>query len=73
MRSDGVVMDRHGRPLAAGQRVRVLGDRPQEGEVRRVVPRYNLLTVIVDGEKAGKTERMVRGQEVEALGESAGA
>ena len=73
MRGDGVVVDRNGRPVAVGHRVRVLQDRPQEGEVRRVVPRYNVLTVIVDGGKAGKTERMVRGQEVEALGEPAGA
>lgn len=73
MSGRGVVVDRTGLALAAGQRVRVLREPPQEGEVRRVVPRYGVLTVIVDGAKAGKTERMVRGQEVEALGEPAGS
>ena len=70
---DGVVRDRHGHALATGQRVRVLRDPSQKGEIRRLVPRYGVLTVIVDGAKSGKTELMVRGQEVEALGEPAGA
>lgn len=73
MGNEGSVLDRQGKGLAAGQRVRVLRDPAQEGEVRRLVPRYGVLTVIVDGAKTGKTERMVRGQEVEALGEPAGA
>ena len=73
MGGDGVVMDRNGRALTVGQRVRVLRGALQEGEVRRVVPRYGVLTVIVDGAKSGKTERMVRGQEVETLGEPAGS
>ncbi|HEV8338437.1 MAG TPA: hypothetical protein VGR25_02115 [bacterium] len=73
MGRDGAVLDRTGKTLIAGQRVRVLRDQAQEGEVRRLVPRYGVLTVIVDGAKAGKTERMVRGQEVEALGEPVGA
>ncbi len=61
-----VVHDRWGRPLAPGHRVRVLRDPPLEGEVRRVVPRYSVLTVIVDA-KAGKTERMARAEEVELV------
>ena len=61
-----IVHDRRGQALAPGQRVRVLWDPPLEGEVRRVVPRYNVLTVIVDA-KAGKTERMVPAAEVELL------
>lgn len=72
MADDGVVVDRNGKTLTAGQRVRVLQDPAQEGEVRRLVPRYRVLTVIVDGAKVGKAERMVRGQEVEAVGEPAG-
>lgn len=64
--SEMIVHDRRGRPLAPGHRVRVLRDPPLEGEVRRVVPRYSVLTVIVAA-KAGKTERMVRAAEVELL------
>ncbi len=73
MGNEGHVLDRQGKGLTAGQRVRVLREPAQEGEVRRLVPRYGVLTVVVDGAKTGKTERMVRGQEVEALGEPAGA
>lgn len=61
-----MVTDRRGRPLVSGLRVRVLRDPPQEGEIRRVVPRYAVLTVLVEA-KAGKTERMVRGEEVELV------
>ena len=60
------VRDRMNRPLAVGQRVRVLGNPAEEGVIRRIVPRYKVLTVIVDA-KAGKTERMVRAEEVEAI------
>ncbi len=62
--SEMMVHDRRGQPLAPGHRVRILRDPPLEGEVRRVVPRYNVLTVIVAA-KAGKTERMVHAAEVE--------
>lgn len=73
MRRQPPVLDRNGRPLVEGQRVRVMRDPPQEGDVRQVVPRYGVLTVIVDGAKTGKTERMVRAQEVEVVGPSADA
>lgn len=63
---EAMVADRQGRPLVSGLRVRVLRDPPQEGEVRRVLPRYGVLTVLVEA-KAGKTERMVRGAEVELI------
>ncbi|MDQ7849441.1 MAG: hypothetical protein RB148_04100, partial [Armatimonadota bacterium] len=58
--------DRHGQPLAPGHRVRVLRDPPLEGQVRRVIPRYDLLTVVVWG-RAGASEVMARGEEVELL------
>ncbi len=61
-----LVRDRHGQPLAPGHRVRLLRDPPLEGEVRRVVPRYAVLTVVVRG-KAGTSELMVRAEEVELL------
>ncbi len=61
-----MVHDHRGQPLAPGHRVRVLRDPPVEGEVRRVVSRYGVVTVIVDA-KAGKTERMVPAGEVELL------
>jgi len=61
-----MVRDRRGRPLAPGVRVRVLRDPPLEGEVGRVVPAYGVLTVIVEV-KPGKSERMVRSEEVEIL------
>ncbi len=64
--SEMMVHDRRGQPLAPGHRVRVRRDPPLEGTVGRVVPRYNVLTVIVDG-KPGKTERMVRAEEAELL------
>jgi hypothetical protein len=46
--------------------VRILTNPYQEGEILRIVPRYSVLTVIVDA-KAGKAERMVRSQDVEAV------
>jgi len=58
--------DRHGQPLAPGHRVRVLRDPPLQGEVRRIVPRYGVLTVVVRG-RAGSSELMVRADEVELL------
>ena len=64
--SEMMVHDRRGQPLAPGHRVRILRDPPLEGEVRRVVPRYSVLTVVVVV-KAGKTERMVQAAEVELL------
>ena len=61
-----MVHDCKNRPLAVGQRVRVLGNPAEEGVIRRIVPRYGVLTVIIEA-KAGKVERMVRAQEVELL------
>lgn len=59
------VRDRMNQPLAVGQRVRVMTNPAEEGMIRRIVPRYNVLTVIIEA-KAGKSERMVRAQDVEA-------
>ena len=64
--SEMMVHDRRGQRLAPGHRVRILRDPPLEGEVRRVVPQYSVLTVVVAA-KAGKTERMVHAAEVELL------
>ena len=64
--SEMMVHDRRGQPLAPGHRVRILRDPPLEGEVRRVVPQYSVLTVVVAA-KAGKTERMVQAAEGELL------
>jgi len=64
--SEMMVHDRRGQRLAPGHRVRILRDPPLEGEVRRVVPQYSVLTVVVAA-KAGKTERMVQAAEVELL------
>lgn len=61
-----VLHDRHGQTLAPGHRVRVLRDPPLEGHIRRVVPRYGVVTVVVR-EKAGTSELMVRADEVELL------
>jgi hypothetical protein len=63
---EAVVADRRGQPVVRGHRVRVLRDPPLDGEVRRVIPRYKVLIVSVEA-KAGKTERMVRAEEVELL------
>ena len=59
------VRDRMNQRLAVGQRVRVLTNPAEEGMIRRIVPHYNVLTVIIEA-KAGKSERMVRAQDVEA-------
>lgn len=64
---DAVVYERMNRPLAVGQRVRVLTNPAEEGMIRRIVPHYNVVTVIIEV-KAGKSERMVRAQDVELLG-----
>lgn len=66
-RTAAVVHDRMNRPLAVGQRVRVLTNPAEEGMIRRIVPHYNVVTVIIEV-KAGKSERMVRAQDVELLG-----
>lgn len=66
-----MVHDRMNRPLAVGQRVRVLTNPAEEGMIRRIVPHYNVLTVIIEA-KTGKSERMVRARDVEVL-ERAGA
>lgn len=60
------VADRNERTIREGQRVRILEQPVQEGEVRRLVPRYAALTVIVDA-KGGKAERMVRAGDVEVI------
>lgn len=58
--------DRRGRPLAAGARVRVLGEQGQpQGTVVRVLGDYRAVTVLLD--KPSKAERMYPAIEVEAL------
>ncbi len=58
--------DRNGRPLAPGTKVRVVGENGQpEGTVVRLVGDYDEVTVLLD--QKGKTERMYRTLEVEAL------
>jgi len=60
------VTDRNGRPLAPGTKVRVLGENGQpEGTIVRLVGDYDVVTVLID--QKGKTERMYRTLEVEAL------
>jgi len=58
--------DKNGRPLAPGTPVRVLVENGQpEGKVVRLVSDYDVVTVLID--QKGKTERMYRTIEVEAL------
>jgi hypothetical protein len=64
------VRDRRGQAIHEGQRVRIVEEPVQEGEVRRLVSRYAVLTVIVDA-KAGKAERMVRAGDVEVVAATA--
>jgi len=60
------VTDRNGRPLGPGTKVRVLGENGQpEGTIVRLVGDYDVVTVLID--QKGKTERMYRTLEVEAL------
>jgi len=60
------VTDRNGRPLAPGTKVRILGENGQhEGTIVRLVGDYDVVTVLID--QKGKTERMYRTLEVEAL------
>lgn len=60
------VTDRNGRPLAPGTKVRVVGDDGQpEGTIVRLVGDYDAVTVLID--QKGKTERMYRTTEVEAV------
>lgn len=59
-------VDRSGRPLAPGTRVRVVGEDGQpEGTVVRVLADYNVVTVLI--EKGTKVERMYAAADVEAL------
>ncbi len=58
--------DRQGRLIAAGNRVRVLGEEGHpEGTVVRVLDDYGLVTVALE-QKTSKVERMYRTTEVEA-------
>lgn len=58
--------DRHGRPVAPGTRVRIVGEDGQpEGTVVRVLADYNVVTVLV--EKGAKSERMYPSADVEAV------
>lgn len=59
--------DRNGRVLAPGAGVRVVGeDGHPEGTVVRVLPDYDVVTVVLE-QKAGKTERMYPTTDVEAI------
>ncbi len=56
--------DHHGVPLAPGLRVRVLAEPGEpEASVVRVVERYRVVTVALDG-RAGREERMYRADQV---------
>ncbi len=57
------VRDKRGRPIRAGDRVRV-ADVPEPADVQVVDPRYGVMVVRVPG-RAGKMGRMVRDAEVE--------
>ncbi len=59
-------IDRHGRSLARGTRVRVLTEQGQpDGTVVRVLGDYGTVCVLL--EKPAKAERMYPNSEVEAL------
>lgn len=60
-------MDRKGKPLTPGTKVKVLDAGAQvEGTVVRVVNDYGVLTVLVP-EGRGQAERMFRANDVEAV------
>lgn len=58
--------DRHGRPITAGDRVKVMGEDGQpEGTIVRVVPEYEVASVLLD--QKGKVERMYPTTDIEAV------
>ncbi len=58
--------DRNGRPIKAGDRVKVLGEQGQpEGTIVRVVPEYQVATVLL--EQKAKVERMYPTSDLEAI------
>jgi len=61
------LLDRNGRPLVPGAKVKVIGEPGQpEGTVVRVLDDYAVLTVVIP-EGRGQVERMVRAADVEAV------
>lgn len=59
--------DPKGRPIVPGARIRTGAD---EGTVGRLEPTYGVLTMIVEGGRTGKSERMVRASAVEVIQET---
>lgn len=58
--------DRNGRTIKPGERVRVLvEDGHPEGTIVRVVPEYQVATVLLD--QKGKVERMYPTTDIEAV------
>ncbi len=58
--------DRNGRPIKAGDKVKVIGEQGQpDGTIVRVVPEYQVVTVLL--EQKGKVERMYPAKDIEAL------
>ena len=65
-------LDRRGRALTPGARVRVVGEEGQpEGTVVRVLGDYGAVTVLL--EKPSKVERLYAASEVEAVPAGAGS
>ncbi|MDQ7843596.1 MAG: hypothetical protein QN141_07605 [Armatimonadota bacterium] len=61
------LLDRNGRPLVPGTKVKVTGETGQpEGTVVRVLDDYAVLTVVIP-EGRGQVERMYRVADVEAI------
>ncbi len=59
------LLDRNGRPLVPGTKVKVIGESGQpEGTVIRVLDDYAVLTVVI-AEGRGQVERMYRLSDVE--------
>lgn len=57
--------DRNGRPINAGDKVKVLGEQGQpDGTIVRVVPEYGVATVVL--EQKAKVERMYPTKDLEA-------
>ena len=60
-------VDRNGKPLVPGMKVKVVGESGQpEGTIVRVLDDYQVLTVVVP-EGRGQAERMYRVADVEAV------
>jgi len=58
--------DRNGHPIKPGDRVKIVGEQGQpEGAVVRVVPEYQVATVLL--EQKGKVERMYPTADIEAV------